>query len=114
MRVGLPYRRFWRALYQLGWARAWLPQWCVVVEGRRGRRIGVTGVLVWAMEAEEAEALAQLALSDEGIDPITADATAVAPQCAPSRTARACVRSPMAWLDSLHEDRPIAAKGQTP
>lgn len=113
MKIGLTHRAIWKALYRLGWARPWMPQWRVVVEGRIGERIGVTGVLVWAMDAEEAEALAQLALSAEGIDPITADATPTTPQCAPSRTAKVCGRSALAWLDAPHEGRPVAAKGQT-
>jgi hypothetical protein len=84
---------FWRQLYRLGLARSRLGYWRVVVEGRpkdpvksAGFSGAVTAVFVWAHDPEEAEALARLSVEADGLDTVTADATAETPDRAPRRT----------------------------
>lgn len=84
--------RFWRWAFRLGWARPTMPQWRVVVDARVPRRVGsggcvVTGLLVWATDPEEAEALARLKVEADGYEPITADAMLAPPCTRPRREA---------------------------
>jgi hypothetical protein len=106
MKVGLGDAWFWRFLHRAGVLRAHMPQWRVVVEGRpvrpqrnaQGAAIGgvVVGVIVWAEDVEEAEALARIAVEAEGFGAMTADAVRIAPQTPPSRESRAMARTPFA------------------
>jgi hypothetical protein len=88
--------RFWRWAFRLGWARPMMPLWRVVVDARAPRfghrGVGVvTGILVWANDAEEAEALARLKVAADGYEPVTADAMRATPCTRPRRDA--CVVS---------------------
>ena len=113
----LPVRRapsrFWSGLHRLGLARAKLPFWRVVVEGKLNPRMktasarwgrAVAGVFVWARTIEEAEGLAALALRDEGVETVTADAVRWPPGAAPSRTPQAVARTPFGYLPLQEED----------
>jgi len=102
--------RFWPALYRAKLARAHMPFWRVVVEARLDRRAkkwprkfvaAVTCVFVWARTIEEAEGLAVLALEEEGLEALTADAKKTAPAAAPRRTPAAVARSELGFLPRL-------------
>ena len=99
--------RFWSYLYRAGVARAHMPFWRVVVEAEADRRArpwpsrfdsAVAAVFVWARTIEEAEGLASLALAEEGLQTVTADAVKCAPCARPSRTPRAVARTTLAFL----------------
>lgn len=101
--------RFWSFMFRSGLVKAHMPFWRVVVEARphpqlrRGRNrfeSAVTGVFAWARTIEEAEAVASLALAEEGFETITADAVKCAPSGPPSRLARAVARTPLGLLAS--------------
>lgn len=113
LRVMRAPSRIWSSLHRLGLARARLPFWRVVVEGRLDHRErqwpshlsrAVTGVFVWARTVEQAEGLAALALQHEGIEAITADAVRWPPGAVPSSTARAVARTPFGFMPRMDED----------
>jgi hypothetical protein len=118
LKIGLGDAWFWRPLYRFGLVRARMPQWRVVVEARSvrlrrtplGEPIGgiVAGVIVWAEDVEEAEALARLAIEADGFGAMTADAVRIAPQTRPAREACAVARTPYALFsdDPAAEPRP--------
>ncbi len=98
---------FWAWTYRVKLARAPMPFWRVVVEaaliggGRRwprGAQSAVTSVLAWAHTIEEAEALAVLALEEEGLAALTADAVKIAPAAAPRRTPAAVSRTELGFI----------------
>jgi hypothetical protein len=105
--------RFWSGLHRMGMARARLPFWRVVVEAKLDHRArawpihfggAVTGVFVWARTVEEAEGLAALALHDEGMEAVTADAVRISPAARPSLTPKAVARTPFGFLPRLDEE----------
>lgn len=84
-----------------------MPFWRVVIEGRLNRsarrwprRYGsaVTAVFVWARTIEEAEGMASLAVEEEGIEVLTADAKQCPPAAAPNRLPMAVSRSELRFL----------------
>lgn len=100
----------WRRVYRWRLLRPLMPQWRVVVEAAPERSGGVwpaevegavIGVVVWACSVEEAEGVAQLAVLEQGLVPLTADAVAIAPEAAPkreagvARVASACFYGPL-------------------
>lgn len=100
-------RSFWAFLYRCGLVRPHMPFWRVVVESKIDRRAkawprdadaAVAAVFVWARTIEEAEGLAALALEEEGLDAITADAMKCPPAAAPRRTPAAIARSELGFL----------------
>jgi hypothetical protein len=107
LRVGLSQAWLWRALFRWKLARVRMGMWRVVVEATpnvpmRGRETAavVTGVWVWANDAEEAEALASLAIESEGFSVLTADASPAPPEAAPLREAGAIARTALSFYDS--------------
>lgn len=114
--VGGP-SRFWALCYRLRLARFAMPFWRVIVEVRpmRGRRewprdvdVGVTGVFVWARSAEEAEGLAMLALEEERLGAVTADAKKTDPAARPRKSPIAFARTPLRYLPRLQDEAPRA------
>lgn len=100
----------WPTLYRARIARPHMPFWRVVVEARLDRsskkwpsRFGsaVTAVFVWARTIEEAEGLAVLALEEEGLEALTADAKKAPPAAAPRRTPAAVARTDLGFLPRL-------------
>ena len=113
MRLKRGLSRIWPALYRAKLVRAHMPFWRVVVEARLDRRsrkwprrfgAAVTAVFVWARTIEEAEGLAVLALEDEGLDALTADAKKTPPAAAPRRTPVAVARTELGFLARLDGD----------
>lgn len=109
--------RFWAFLIRARLARYAMPFWRVVVEVRpmRGRRewpreaeVGVTGVFVWARSAEEAEGLAMLALEEERLGAVTADAKKADPAARPRKRPAAIARTPLRYLPRIHGAEPHA------
>jgi hypothetical protein len=108
--------KFWRFAFRSRLARPPMPFWRVVVEARldrrakawpRGQEAAVTAVFVWARTIEEAEGLAALALEEEGLEAITADASKSTPAAAPRRKPAAVARTDLAFLPRLeNEARP--------
>lgn len=105
--------RFWSFIFQTKLARARMPFWRVVVEAKLDRaqrrwakrhESAVTAVFVWARTVEEAEGLASLALEDEGLETLTADAVKCPPAAAPRRRPAAMARSELLFLASADED----------
>ncbi len=97
----------WAWAYRAKLVRAPMPFWRVVVEAAllggarrwpRGARSAVTSVLAWAHTIEEAEALAVLALEQEGLAALTADAVKTAPAAAPRRTPAAVARTELGFV----------------
>lgn len=97
----------WAFLFRLGLARPPLNFWRVVVEVRpagpirswpRRAESGVTAVFVWARTSEEAEGLALLALDQEQLGGITADATRTPPAAWPRRFPMAVARTGLVYL----------------
>jgi len=95
-----------------------MPFWRVVVESKLDRRVrawskryegAVTAVFVWARTIEEAEGLAVLALEEEGLEPVTADAVKCPPAAAPKATPQAVARSDLGFITNVEE--PQAADG---
>jgi hypothetical protein len=83
---------FWAFLFRARVVKARMPFWRVVVEARldrqarawpQGVEAAVAPVFVWARTIEEAEALAALAIEEEGLEALTADATKFPPSAAP-------------------------------
>ncbi len=102
--------KVWSFMYRAGLARAPMPFWRVVVEARLDRRAkqwsrkheaAVTAVFVWARTIEEAEGLAALALEEEGLQALTADAMKCAPAAPPRRKPTAVARTELAFLPRL-------------
>ncbi len=98
---------FWAWAYRVRLVRAPMPFWRVVVEAKlmrgarrwpRGADSAVTAVLVWARTIEEAEALAVLALEQEGLAALTADAKKCPPAAAPRPEAMAVARTELGFL----------------
>ncbi|WP_395644450.1 hypothetical protein [Terricaulis sp.] len=105
--------RFWAAMYRLGFARPHMPFWRVVVEAKVRRRskkwpegleAAVAGVFVWARTIEEAEGLASLALEEEGLEAVTADAVKHPPAAKPSKTPMAMARTELGFLRKEDSD----------
>ena len=93
--------RFWAFLFRARVVRARMPFWRVVVEARLDRRArrwpegletAVAAVYVWARTIEEAEALAALAVEEEGLEALTADAMKHPPAAAPRGSPAAVAR----------------------
>ena len=115
--------RFWTTMFRFGFANAQLQLWRVVVEARLDREKrawpahldrAVTAVFVWARAMEEAEALATLALEQEGLKAVTADAVKCTPCVAPSRGPGAAARTPLRYLarlDSEAASQPPSTRG---
>lgn len=110
--------RIWPALYQAKLVKPHMPFWRVVVEARLdgrskrwSRKFGsaVTAVFVWARTIEEAEALAVLALEEEGLSTLTADAKKMPPAAAPRRAPAAVARTELGFLPRL--DGETSAEG---
>jgi hypothetical protein len=98
---------FWAFLYRSKLAKAPMPFWRVVVEAKLDRRAkswpkrydsAVTAVFVWARTIEEAEGLAALALEEEAMAAMTADAVKCAPAAAPRKVPTAVARSDYGFL----------------
>jgi hypothetical protein len=107
MRLKRGLSRLWRYLYKVGFARAPMPFWRVVIEARldrtarrwpRGYGSAVTAVFVWARTVEEAEGLASLAMAREGLVTLTADAVKCPPAAPPKRVPVAVSRNDLAFL----------------
>jgi len=104
---------FWAFLYRAKLARAPMPFWRVVVEAKLDRHAkrwprkfetAVGAVFVWARTIEEAEALAALALSEEGLEAVTADAQKCPPAAAPKRASAAVARTELGFLPRVDGD----------
>lgn len=118
MRLKRGLSRFWAFLFRTGLARAPMPFWRVVVEARLDRRVrrwprrygsAVTAVFVWARTIEEAEGLASLALAQEGLETLTADARKCPPAAPPKRAPAAVARNELSFLPNLEGE--ASAKG---
>ncbi|MGE0596094.1 MAG: hypothetical protein AB7P07_07000 [Hyphomonadaceae bacterium] len=105
--------RFWAMLHRMGMARARMPFWRVVIEARLDRRArpwprdidgAVTAVFVWARTVEEAEGLAALAIEEEGLAVITADALKCPPAARPRRAPAAVSRTELGFLPLIAGD----------
>lgn len=106
---------FWAFMYRRRFALARMPFWRVVVEAKLvGRARGwpqdadaaIVAVFVWARTIEEAEGLAALALEEEGLQTLTADATKHAPAAAPRRKPAAVARSDYGFLQRADDEAP--------
>lgn len=104
--------RFWSFIYRAKLMRAPMPFWRVVVEAKPDRGVRrwpkncdavVTAVYVWARTIEEAEGLASLALEQEGLEAVTADAIKRSPAAAPRRTPAAVARGELGVLTRARE-----------
>lgn len=113
MRLKRGLSRFWAFLYRSNLVRAPMPFWRVVVEAKLDRRVkrwprkfdsAVGAVFVWARTIEEAEGLASLALSEEGLEAVTADAQKCPPAAAPRRAPAAVARSELGFLPRVERD----------
>ncbi|MGD9981451.1 MAG: hypothetical protein AB7H66_13190 [Hyphomonadaceae bacterium] len=102
--------RIWAYLYRIKLVRPHMPFWRVVVEARLDRRsknwprrfdTAVVAVYVWARTIEEAEALAALAVEQEGLEALTCDAKKCAPAAAPRREPAAVARGELGFLPRL-------------
>lgn len=105
--------RFWSWLYRARLARAHMPFWRVVVEAKLDRRAKpwprrlegvVAAVFVWARTIEEAEGLAALALEEEGLEAVTADAVKCPPSAPPRRAPAAIARSELGFIARIEGD----------
>jgi hypothetical protein len=90
-----------------------MPFWRVVVEAKLDRRTrrwshrvegAVAAVFVWARTIEEAEGLAALALEEEGLEAVTADAVKCPPAAMPRRTPMAVARGEFGLLADMEGD----------
>ncbi|MFT3729745.1 MAG: hypothetical protein QM759_18125 [Terricaulis sp.] len=102
--------KFWAALFRARLARAHMPFWRVVVEAKLDRRVkrwpskfdsAVAAVFVWGRTIEEAEGLASLALEEEGLVAVTADAKKCEPAAAPRKTPAAVARTDLGFLERI-------------
>ena len=107
----------WALLMRLHFTRMHMPFWRVVAECRPAKPlrrwpanadVAVTGVFVWARSSEEAEGLAALALEQEGLSVLTADAAKSLPAARPRRSPAAVARTEFAFLPRLEPDAPTA------
>ncbi|HJS80890.1 MAG TPA: hypothetical protein VJ748_09720 [Vitreimonas sp.] len=107
--------RFWTFAFRAGLVRAPMPFWRVVVESRLDRRVrawsrryegAVTAVFVWARTIEEAEGLAVLALEEEGLEAVTADAIKCPPAAAPKAAPQAVARSDLGFITNVEDAQP--------
>lgn len=98
---------FWAFVYRVKLARAPMPFWRVVVEAKLDRRAkkwprgfdaAVAAVFVWARTIEEAEGLAALALEEEGLTTLTADAVKCRPAAAPQSEPMAVARGEFGFI----------------
>ena len=105
---------FWAFLYQSKLAKPPMPFWRVVVEAKLDRRAknwpkrydsAVTAVFVWARTIEEAEGLAALALEEEGMAAMTADAVKCQPAAPPRKVPTAVARSDYGFLARDENER---------
>lgn len=101
---------FWAFMHRAKLVRGRMPFWRVVVEAKLDRAMrkwprkfdtAVTAVFVWAYTIEEAEGLAALALQDEGLQALTADAKKCPPCAAPKRAPTAVARTDLRFLPRL-------------
>lgn len=101
---------FWALMFRAGLARPRMPFWRVVVEAKLDRSArkwpqrhayAVTAVFVWARTIEEAEGLATLALEEEGLKVMTADALKHPPAARPRRYPVAVARNEFGFLPPL-------------
>lgn len=108
MRLKRGISRFWAFLFRARIVQARMPFWRVVVEARLDRRTkawpdGVQAVVapvyVWARTIEEAEALAALAIEEEGLDALTSDAVKAPPAAAPRSVPAAVARGDWGFLE---------------
>jgi hypothetical protein len=106
---------FWAFLFRLGVLRPTMPFWRVVIEARVDRaarrfsaqcEFAVVSVFVWARTIEEAEGLATLALEDEGLHALTADALKCPPAARPHRSPAAVSRGPIGLIPRLRDGMP--------
>jgi hypothetical protein len=109
--------RFWTFAFRAGLVRAPMPFWRVVVESKLDRRArawskrydgAVAAVFVWARTIEEAEGLAVLALEEEGLEPVTADAVKCPPAAAPKRAPQAMARSDLGFITNVDDEATAA------
>lgn len=114
MRLKRGLSRFWAFAFRAGFVRAPMPFWRVVVEAKLDRRArawsrrydgAVTAVFIWARTIEEAEGLAVLALAEEGLEVVTADAVKCPPAAAPKRTPQAVARSDLGFITHVDDDQ---------
>ncbi|MCR6644179.1 MAG: hypothetical protein NVV62_06510 [Terricaulis sp.] len=107
--------RLWAFLFRARIVRARMPFWRVVVEARVDRRAGrwpedvhavVAPLYVWARTIEEAEALAALAIEDEGLEALTADAVKHPPAAAPRGNPAAVARGEWGFIARDARDAP--------
>lgn len=106
---------FWAAMHRWRLVRARMPFWRVVVEARFDRSArnwpdrydgAVAGVFVWARTIEEAEGLASLAMQEEGLTPVTADAVKCHPAGPPRAAPAAISRSAFGYLARAQDEAP--------
>mgnify|MGYP001573979866 CR=1 FL=1 len=104
---------FWAFLYRSKLARAPMPFWRVVVEAKLDRRAktwpkrydaAVVAIYCWARTIEEAEGLAALAVEQEGLSAVTADALKCPPAAAPRSTPAAVARSAFGFLTRAEDE----------
>lgn len=102
--------KFWAMLYRTRLVRPRMPFWRVVVEAKLDRRAkrwprkfdaAVAAVFVWARTIEEAEGLASLALEEEGLVAVTADAKKCEPAAAPRKQPAAVTRTELGFLEHI-------------
>jgi len=107
--------RFWAFALRMRFVRFHMPFWRVIIEARpaKPRRnwpanadIAVTAVFVWARTMEEAEGLAMLALEEEGLTALTADAVKALPAARPRKSPIAVARTDLGYLPRYHTDEP--------
>ena len=100
----------WAACYRARLVRARMPFWRVVVEAKLDRGVkrwpqkwdaAVTAVFVWAATIEEAEGLAALALEEEGLVAVTADAKKCPPAASPRKEPAAVARAEFGFLERI-------------
>jgi hypothetical protein len=110
---------FWAALYRAKLVRARMPFWRVVVEAKLDRRVkrwpakfdaAVAAIFVWARTIEEAEGLAALALEEEGLVAVTADAKKCDPAAPPRKTPAAVTRSELGFLERIDSAAPSRSR----
>ncbi|MBX9747177.1 MAG: hypothetical protein K2X34_09765 [Hyphomonadaceae bacterium] len=113
MRLKRGLSGFWAFLYRSKLARPPMPFWRVVVEAKLDRRVkswpkrhvaAVVAVYVWARTIEEAEGLAALAVDQEGLKAMTADAVKAAPAAAPRKQPAAVARGPLGFLSAAEDE----------
>jgi hypothetical protein len=98
---------FWAWAFRTRLARPPMPFWRVVVEAKPApgdrhwperAESAVLPIFVWARTIEEAEGLAVLALQQEGLTALTADAGKCPPAAAPKRIPMAVARGEIGFV----------------